>query len=186
MSNSNAVQTLKRPFLGVMAVRCAAKMGLNFVLGLLLFLVFPAPKGMQKKVEQRANLKFLMASGKKPIECWHALKDIYGRDAMSQTQVWVWHERFCSSDMSVQDKARTGRPRTVRIPRNVQKVQKTLDNDRRTSIHDLEMDTGLRRSTVAQNDAAGLETEGQCKIHTMHPDSRTDGFPCQIMPGKSG
>ncbi len=123
-------------------------MGLNFMLGLLLFLVFPALKGMQKKVEQRANLKFLMASRKKPIECWRSLKDIYGRDAMSQMQVRVWHERFCSGDMSVQDKARTGRPRTVRIPRNVQKVQKTLDNDRRTSIHDLEMDTGLRRSTV--------------------------------------
>ncbi len=123
-------------------------MALHFVLALLLVLVFPPLKGMQKKVEQRANLKFLMATGKKPIECWRSLKDVYGRDAMSQTQVRVWHERFRSGEMSVQDKARSGRPRTVRIPRNVKKLQNTLDNDRRTSMRDLEVDTGLKRSSV--------------------------------------
>ncbi len=42
-----------------------------------IFLFF-ANGQLSAKVEQRVTLKFLVKSGKSPIECWRSLKDVWG------------------------------------------------------------------------------------------------------------
>ena len=82
-------------------------MGVPLFLVVLSILVLPQ-QGMQKKVEQRANIKFLCAAGKTPIECWRSLQAMYGTDSLSKTQVQVWHRRFQGSNTDIRDKARAG------------------------------------------------------------------------------
>lgn len=60
--------------------------------------------GMQKSREQRVNIKFMVALGKTPIQCWRALRDVYGDDCLSKTQVRVWHRRIRGGDIDVSDK----------------------------------------------------------------------------------
>ncbi len=105
-------------FLVVFWLSCDATMGVPFFLVVLSILVLPQ-QGMQKKVEQRANIKFLCAAGKTPIECWRSLQAVYGTDCLSKTQVWVWYRRFRGGDTDICDKARAGRPRTVCVPRTL-------------------------------------------------------------------
>ncbi len=49
-------------------------------------------KDMPGREEQRTNIKFLAQSGCNPTEVWHALKDVYGNNALSYPQVRLWHK----------------------------------------------------------------------------------------------
>ena len=122
-------------------------MGLPFLLAVLCFFVLPQ-QGMQKKVEQRANIKFLCAAGKTPIECWRALQAVYGHDCLSQMQVRVWHHRFRGGDTDIKDKMRSGRKRTVRVCRNINRIEAHLEKDRRGSVRQLADETGVKKSTL--------------------------------------
>ncbi len=104
-------------------------MGVAVLLAFFWIMVLPQ-QGMQRKIEQRANIKFMCAAGKKPIECWRALRQVYGNDALCQTQVRVWHQRFRGGDTDIKDKMRSGWSRTVRIPRNINRIDAHMENDR--------------------------------------------------------
>ncbi len=77
---------------------------------------------MEKKLEQRSTLKFLVAAGNTPIQCFRQMAQVYGTDSMGITQVRHWHRRFRGGDTDIKDKPHTGCPRSVVMPQNVNKV----------------------------------------------------------------
>ncbi len=110
----------------------------NFCLLLVLLACFlsvldMAEKGMKCSKDQRTVLKFLVASGNKPIDCWRKLHEVYGDDCLSKTQVRMWHRRICGGDLDVSDKARSGRPVSKCTAAGKQAVQAVLDQNRRVS-----------------------------------------------------
>ncbi len=123
-------------------------MAFSFWIAALSILVLPAQQGMQKKLEQRANVKFLCAAGWKPIQCWRALQAVYGNDCLSQTQVRYWHRRFRGGDTEIKDKKHSGRKRSVRTARTINKVCRVMDTDRRGSVRQLASETGVAKSTL--------------------------------------
>ncbi len=46
--------------------------------------------GMLRTVDQWSNLKFLVAQGHSPIECWRQLQLVYGEETMSKPTVRRW------------------------------------------------------------------------------------------------
>ncbi len=63
------------------------------VLGLLLFFINPKVD-LDVKGEQRVTLKFLVKSGKSPIQAWRQLHEVWGDRTLSKTQTRFWHKRF--------------------------------------------------------------------------------------------
>ena len=82
-----------------------------WLLFLALFLMAFTP--LARCLEQRATIKFLQKSGKRPMDIWRSLKDVYGTEAMSKTQVRQWFGRFQAGDIqtTTKDNPRPGCPR---------------------------------------------------------------------------
>ncbi len=57
------------------------------LVGVTLLLKMCAMPGMRKHVDQRVNLKFLVAQELSPINCWRQLHAVYGEDCMSKETV---------------------------------------------------------------------------------------------------
>ncbi len=71
----------------------------GFVLvGFTFVFIMSAMCGMRKHVDQRVNLKFLVAQDLSPINCWRQLQGVYGEDCMSKESVRRWHKRFQEGD----------------------------------------------------------------------------------------
>ncbi len=117
----------------------------SLLLKVLLFFVNPVEV---RRGEQRVSLKFLAKSGQSPIQCWRALRCVWGDDTMCKTQVRVWHKRFLAGQNNIKDSARSGRPRTKRTPANVRKVKQLIEANGHLSLNDLQDQTGLSRFVV--------------------------------------
>ncbi len=102
----------------------------------------------QQRIDQRTNIRFMVAKGLKPIEIWRELWTVFGNDTMSQTQVRVWAKRFKGGTQAdpVADLPHSGRPR-VRAE-HVEEVRALVETDRRTTIQELAKETGLHPSSV--------------------------------------
>ena len=76
------------------------------------------------KIEMRVNVKFLAKLGKSATETYGLLKEVYGDDCLSRTQVFEWFKRFKEGREDVEDDPRPSRPSTAALP--LQKQMRTL------------------------------------------------------------
>ncbi len=83
---------------------------------------------LKVRKEQRVCLKFLVKQGKHPCECLQQLREVYGGDCLSKTQVHYWCKQFQGDDMtaSTDDKPHPGWPRSKGTAENIAKVQKLI------------------------------------------------------------
>jgi len=86
------------------------------------------------KMEQRINLKFLVKLNKRPTECLKLLKEVYGEDVMSRTQIFEWHNRFKNGREKVEDYPKSGRPSTSKTNENIARVKQLVRNDCRLTV----------------------------------------------------
>ena len=108
----------------------------------------PPPVSMDSKVEQRTVLRFLVHEGKKPIECWRQMCLVFGSRTMSKSRIRVWHKRFLNGRDSFKDDPHTGRPRSARCQRNIQRVQNALNKDHRMTVRGLAEETNISKTLV--------------------------------------
>ena len=114
-------------------------------LSLLLFFVNP---NITNKVEQRVTIKFMCKSGRSPIKTWRSLKDVWGDQTLSKTQVRFWHKKFKEGDEGVCDAARPGRPRSQRTQENIDMVSGLITGDPQLSLKDMSSITGISTHTL--------------------------------------
>ncbi|GFX38470.1 uncharacterized protein TNCV_2344431 [Trichonephila clavipes] len=62
------------------------------------------------------------------------IQQAYGRESLSQAQVFRWHKMFKEGRESVVDELRAGRPSTSRTAENEQRARHLLNTDRRLSV----------------------------------------------------
>ncbi len=121
------------------------------MLFLLTFLLFClADMSRQLCLEQRSVIKFMSAQGATPIACWRNLREVYGDSALGKTRVRAWHKHFREGDIhsGTADKAWPGRPRSGRCRLHIEKIDQQLQQDRRQSVRELAVTTGVPRATV--------------------------------------
>jgi hypothetical protein len=68
----------------------------------------------------RVCIKFCFKLGKNATKTHKMLKQVFGEDALGQTQTYDWFNRFKNGRTSV-DGERSGRPSTGKTPENVAK-----------------------------------------------------------------
>jgi histone-lysine N-methyltransferase SETMAR len=100
------------------------------------------------KIEQRVNIKFLVKLRKSATETFHLLKEVYGEDCLSRTQVFEWHKRFAGGRTSVNDDDHVGRTCTAISDINIEKVRDVIQKDRRLGVRAVAEEVGLARESV--------------------------------------
>ncbi len=111
--------------------------------------VFLLLSAMESHIEQRANVKMGVRMGLCRAEIQRNLILAWGDHALSRTQIAMWYRRFQEDpDASCKDKQHSGRPRSVRVQRNVDLIRNTLDIDKRSSIKELSSTTGISTMSV--------------------------------------
>jgi hypothetical protein len=58
---------------------------------------------VDKEIEQRVNIKFLVKLKKTAIETFIVLREVYGKDALPRAHVFAWHKRFAEGREDVED-----------------------------------------------------------------------------------
>ena len=103
---------------------------------------------ISQKIEQRINLKFLVKLKKPPTECFQLLKEVFGDNCMSRSQIFEWHKRFLEGREIVEDDERSGRPVTSRTDENIKIINEIVHNDRRLSVRMMSYITNIDRETI--------------------------------------
>ena len=72
--------------------------------------------------EQWRAIKFCVKLGETGIETFSKLKQAYGEQALSRSQVFKWYKAFSEGCEFIKDEPRSGRPSTSKTDNNVEKV----------------------------------------------------------------
>ncbi|UYV66791.1 hypothetical protein LAZ67_4002869 [Cordylochernes scorpioides] len=88
---------------------------------------------MEQKLKQRICIEFL-----------------FPNDAPKRTTVFEWHSRFKAGRISIEDDPRQGRPKFQKTDENVQKITDLMKENPRTTLLELEQDTGISKTTIGR------------------------------------
>ncbi|GFW51490.1 protein GVQW3 [Trichonephila clavipes] len=89
---------------------------------------------MQQSIEQRYANKFCIRLGKSGASTLEMIQQAYGRESLSQAQVFRWHKMFKEGRESVEEEPSAGHPSTSRTAENKQRVRHLLNTDRRLTV----------------------------------------------------
>jgi AraC-like DNA-binding protein len=78
------------------------------------------------------------------------IKKVFGDDSMSEVQIKLWYSRFKDGRESVESDRRYGRPSTNRTPKNVERFQTAINENRRLTLREIEEDLGIPRTIVSR------------------------------------
>ncbi len=100
------------------------------------------------RLEQRATIKFLQKTGKSAIDIWRGLRQVYGTETLSKTQVRQWFLRFKEGDITTmtKDAPHPGRPHCRLHYR--QQIQNILAQDHHLTLDQISTKSGLSRLSV--------------------------------------
>lgn len=98
--------------------------------------------------EQRATIKAFVKSGKTATETYKFLQEAYGEETMCRSRVFKWFKEFKEGRESFESKRGHHQKTLVRTEENVDRVRNILTSDRRLTIADLSLSTGLAEKTI--------------------------------------
>ncbi|UYV70838.1 hypothetical protein LAZ67_8000791 [Cordylochernes scorpioides] len=78
------------------------------------------------------------------------LNKAFPKNAPKRTTVFEWHSRFKAGRISIEDDPRQGRPTFQRTDENVQKITDLIKENPRTTLLELEQDTGISKTTIGR------------------------------------
>ncbi|UYV73537.1 hypothetical protein LAZ67_10004024 [Cordylochernes scorpioides] len=78
------------------------------------------------------------------------LNKAFPNDAPKRTTVFEWNSRFKAGRISIEDDPRQGHPKFQRTDENVQKITDLIKENPRTTLLELEQDTGISKTTIGR------------------------------------
>lgn len=120
--------------------------------------------GMQRLLDQRQNVKFMVGEGLTPAQCHARLETVYGPECMSKPTVRRWHARFREGDghTPVTDLNRCGRPRLQSDPQKIVAVQDIINQDRCVSLKEVAQAACVSVSTAHRMIKKDLHLNQKC------------------------
>ncbi len=94
-------------------------------------------KEVPVSVAQRIVMRFLVNEGVKSAEIYRRLKQQFGSECLSETQVFHWCASFRKGREKVENEPHQRRPRTSVNDQNAKAVEKIILEDRRVNIRDI-------------------------------------------------
>ncbi|UYV83498.1 hypothetical protein LAZ67_23001235 [Cordylochernes scorpioides] len=105
---------------------------------------------MEQKLKQRICIEFCVKIQISATETFEMLKKAFPNDPPKRTTVFEWHSIFKAGRISIEDDPRQGRPKFQRTDENVQKITDLIKENPRTTLLELEQDTGISKTTIGR------------------------------------
>jgi hypothetical protein len=107
-------------------------------------------------IEVRSVIIFLHLKVTSPAEIHRQLVEVYGANAMSRKQVWVWCTAFDNGRTDVQDEQRSGRPSTSTTDDNFCRIEGLIQEDRCFRVSDIADELNISVGTVHNNEIGNI------------------------------
>ena len=101
------------------------------------------------KVEYRAVIRCMYLKSKTGKEIHGELAVVYGPSAPSSAQVNFWVGEFKRGRTSIEDEARSGRPRNATDEEMCKKVRDLVYSDRRIQVEEIAQALGISHGSVS-------------------------------------
>jgi len=98
---------------------------------------------MPPKIDQHYAVKFCVKLKKTFTQTQDMLKEAFGDDVMSRTQIYEWYKAFREGRENAEDEPRSGRPSTARTDENIDRVREFLNLDRPSSLREISQEMNL-------------------------------------------
>ena len=85
---------------------------------------------------------------KTQTECFKLLKEVYGKDVISRTQIFEWYKRFAKGLEEVEDDSKTGRPSKTRTDENITREKQVVQSDRSLTVRMISDELNRSRESV--------------------------------------
>ncbi|UYV63511.1 hypothetical protein LAZ67_2004387 [Cordylochernes scorpioides] len=105
---------------------------------------------MEQKLKQRICKEFCVKLQISATDTFEMLNKAFPNNAPKRTTVFEWHSRFKAGRISIEDDPRQGRPTFQRTDENVQKITDLIKENPRTTLLELEQDTGISKTTIGR------------------------------------
>ncbi|UYV76833.1 hypothetical protein LAZ67_14002137, partial [Cordylochernes scorpioides] len=105
---------------------------------------------MEQKLNQRICIEFCVKLQISETDTFEMLNKAFPNNAPKRTTVFEWHSRFKAGRISIEDDPRQGRPTFRRTDENVQKITDLIKENPRTTLLELEQDTGISKTTIGR------------------------------------
>ena len=113
-----------------------------------MFVGFVNSLTMTERVEQRYCIRFCHKLGDSQSETIHKIQQVFGDDAMGETQIKEWFNRFKNGRTSVESEQRSGRPQTARNAAVVERVENLVRGDRRLTVREIAEEVGISNDSA--------------------------------------
>lgn len=127
----------------------------------------PTMSSVDKKLEQRCNVKFLVKLGKTRKDAYELLTTVYGEDVMNQVTFYKWYKAFKEGRENITDEPREGRPSTSRSEVLKNTAAAIVSEDRRITVREL---------------AATLDISVGSAFSILHDDLAMRRVSCRWIP----
>ncbi|UYV61790.1 hypothetical protein LAZ67_1006570, partial [Cordylochernes scorpioides] len=105
---------------------------------------------MEQKLKQRICIEFCVKLQISATDTFEMLNKAFRNNAPKRTTVFEWHSRFKAGRISIEDDPRQGRPTFQRTDKNVQKITDLVKENPRTTLLELEQDTGISKTKIGR------------------------------------
>ncbi|UYV61254.1 hypothetical protein LAZ67_1004121 [Cordylochernes scorpioides] len=105
---------------------------------------------MEQKLKQRICIEICVELQISATETFKMPNKAFPNDPPKRTTVFEWHSRFKAGRISIEDDPRQGRPTFQRTDENVQKITDLIKENPRTTLLELEQDTGISKTTIGR------------------------------------
>ncbi|UYV68100.1 hypothetical protein LAZ67_5003060 [Cordylochernes scorpioides] len=103
---------------------------------------------MEQKLKQRICIEFCVKLQISATDTFEMLNKAFPNNAPKRTTVFEWHSRFKAGRISIEGDPRQGRQTFQRTDENVQKITDLIKENPRTTLLELEQDTGISKTTI--------------------------------------
>ena len=134
---------------------------------------------MTESFKQRYCIKFCQKLCNNQTETIQKIQQAFEDEALSQTQIKEWFNRFKNGRMSVESEARSGRPSTSRNEEVIEKVCQIVMEDRRLILREI-----VEEVRISSGSIHSILTEylGMRRV----ADGATERAPYGNRPGHAG
>ena len=105
-------------------------------------------RGHSSGMEQRVNIKFCFKHRKTAAQTVEFMRQVYGHNCLSRTQIFRWYVWFKSGVETSEDEARPGRPFSVRNEGLIANVRKRIQEERFVTVRMMADEFGVNRDTI--------------------------------------
>ncbi len=124
---------------------------------------------MEKNLDQHVTIQFCVKLGYNMMKTYKNIQKAFGESAVSRATTFRWHGLFTSGNEFGKDEERRGRLKTIKMFKNMARVEQVLNKDCCVRCWMIVESTGILKSIVHHILQDDLKKRKLCTHFIPHP-----------------